>query len=58
MTASPLRCVICGRLKPKGARWASFVGALAGKTPVVCGAACLKVWTTRERPAAVRRAEG
>jgi hypothetical protein len=51
MTTSPLRCVVCGRLKPKGARWTTFVDAMRGHTRAICGVACLKVWATRERPA-------
>jgi hypothetical protein len=47
MTTSPLRCVVCGRLKPKGARWNTFVGAMRGKVPLICGVACLKAWTLR-----------
>jgi hypothetical protein len=42
MSASALRCVVCGRLKPKGARWSTFVDAMRGGTRAICGVACLK----------------
>ena len=42
MTTNMLRCVVCGRLKPRGARWGTFVEAMNGRARPVCGAACLK----------------
>jgi hypothetical protein len=46
---SPLRCLICGRLKPKGARWSTFVDAMRGGSRAICSVACLEVWATRQR---------
>jgi hypothetical protein len=51
MKAPRVRCVVCGRLKPKGAQWNTFVGAMRGKTPVICGVVCLRIWTRRDQPA-------
>jgi hypothetical protein len=47
MTTGPLRCVVCKRMKPKGARWLTFETAMRGKAPAICGVACLKAWTLR-----------
>jgi hypothetical protein len=57
MTTSPLRCVVCGRLKPAGARWSTFVDAMRGGTRAICSVACLEVWARREHagPAEVSR---
>jgi hypothetical protein len=47
MATSPLRCVICGRLKPAHERWSTFVDAMRGHARALCGVACLKAWTLR-----------
>ena len=49
MTTSPLRCIVCDRLKPTHERWSTFVDAMRGSTRTICGVACLKVWATRDR---------
>jgi hypothetical protein len=56
MTTSPLRCTVCGRLKPRGARWSTFVDAMRGGPRAICSVACLEVWAKRrDEPAEAER---
>jgi hypothetical protein len=59
MTAtSPLRCVICGRLKPTRERWSTFVDAMRGHTRAIMAAASARPVTPGRALAALERELG
>ena len=42
--APPVRCAVCGRLKPKGGHWLTATDPRYPSAPVVCGMRCARGW--------------
>lgn len=42
--ATPVRCAVCGRWRPKGGRWLTTLDPGSRSAPVVCGMRCARAW--------------